>query len=230
MRRSTVGMWWLRSATADGATVHGFASDAYPDGTVLAFLAPGRGAPGEGLVRARMLASTRQLTELAVSDGAAPRAPQLVLAEVVDRAAAPVSVALLAFLHDDAAAGARAGCLPAPAPGAVLTGRDLRRVGLAGERQVGAVRWLPGTGHVAEVYVDPAYRRRGIATSLLLSAEAASVAREWPTLCGGGVRTELGESLRRGLRWGLSRFAPLERVAPAMTPAGEEEGRLAGRA
>lgn len=229
MRRTTVGVWWLRVATPDGVTAHGFAGDAYPDGTVVPALPPGRGAPGVRLARARTLAATQQLTEVVVGEGVAPKAPLLVLAEVVDREASPVSVALLAFLHDDAVAGARAAQVPPPRPGAVLTGRDLRRIGLAGDRQVGAVRWLPATGRVAELYVDPAYRRRRIATTLLLSAEATAIARGWPSLRVDGVRTELGEALRRGLRWGAQRWAPWVRVAPPMTPAGEEAGRLVVR-
>lgn len=224
--RRTVGVWWVRAVTPDVVTANGFAGDAYPDGAVVAALPPGRGARGSRVARARMRVDTRQLTELLAYGGQVADAPPVVYAEHLDRAGDPVSIDLIAFLHDDAAAGARAAGLHEPPPGAVLTVRDTQRLGLLADRQVGAVRWVPGTGQVREIYVDPAYRRRRVATTLLFAAEAACAARGWPSLWADGVRTALGEALQRTWRWGTGRAAGLSHVAPPMTPAGEGHGRL----
>lgn len=229
--RPAVPLWWLRTETADAVTLHAVASAEHPDGAVVdvASLAPGYAPPGERVVRARMRPATRQVLEVEVRGAAGPDAPAVVWHEQVRRDLRPLEVHLLAFRHDDVASHAGARSLATVPPGTVLTAADVGRLGLTGGDQLAAVRWDPATGQVLELYVDPGHRRRGVGTCLLLAAEACAVARGWPTLRGGGVRTELGEALRRGLRWGVDRFAPLDRVAPPMTPAGEEAGRLTGR-
>lgn len=228
----TTPVWWLRTDTPDVVTLHGVASSERSDGAVVAVssLAPGAVPRGPRLVRARMRADSRQVLSVEVLGEVADVAPPLVLHEVVRRDLEPVEVHLVAFLHD-AAAGAGSGAAGVPGsavvpPGTVLTANDLRALGLTARDQVAAVRWIPATGQVLEVYVDPGYRRRRIATSVLLAAEACAVARGWPALWGGGLRTELGEALLRGLRWGVRRARELERIAPPMTPPGEEAGRL----
>lgn len=231
--RPGVPLWWLRTATVDLVTLHAIASSEHPDGTVVevASLRPGYAPPGERVVRARVRPASRQVLDVEVRGApAGDRAPAVVWHEQVRRDLTPVEVHLLAFLHDDVVRLAEERSLRAVAPGTVLTGADVARLGLTATDQVAAVRWNPATGQVWELYVDPGFRRRRVATSLLFAAEACAIARGWPGLWGGGERTALGESLLRGLRWGVRRARPLTSLVRPMTPVGEERGRLAVRA
>lgn len=232
--RPGVPLWWLRTATVDLVTLHAVASSEHPDGTVVdvASLPPGHAPQGERVVRARVRPATRQVLEVEIrGTPTGERAPAVVWHEQVRRDLRPVEVQLLAFLHDGVARLAQERSLAVVAPGTVLTGADVVRLGLTALDQVAAVRWNPATGQVLELYVDPAFRRRRVATCLLGAAEACAVARGWPVLWAGGTRTGLGESLARGLaRWGVRRARPLTTLAPPMTPPGEEDGRLVVRA
>ncbi len=229
-----VPLWWLRTATVELVTLHAVASSEHPDGTVVdvVSLPPGHAPAGERVMRARLRPATRQVLEVEVRAGlAGPATPAVVWHEQVRRDLRPVEVHLLAFLHDDVARLAAASSLEPVAPGTVLTAADVVRLGLAPTDQLGAVRWNPATGQVLELYVDPGYRRRRVATCLLAAAEACAVARGWPCLWAGGLRTVLGDRLARGLRrWGVRRVRTLTAVAPPMTPPGEESGRLTARA
>lgn len=226
-------VWWLRTATVELVTLHAVASSEHPDGTVVdvVSLPPGYAPRGPRVVRARMRPATRQVLEVVVQgELAGADAPAVVWHEAVRRDLRPVEVHLLAFRHDDVVALAAARSLEPVAPGVVITAADVQRLGLAAADQLAALRWNPATGEVREIYVDPGHRRRRVATSLLAAAEACSVARGWPSLWGGGVRTALGEALSRGMAgWGVRRARPLTGIAPPMTPAGEEAGRLADR-
>lgn len=231
-RRTGVPLWWLRTATVELVTLHAVASPEHPDGTVVdvVSLRPGYAPPGERVVRARMRPASRQVLEVEVRGApAGDRVPAVVWHEQVRRDLRPVEVHLLAFLHDDVVRLAAERSLAAVPPGTVLTAADVARLGLAATDQLAAVRWNPATGQVWELYVDPGFRRRRVATCLLLAAEACAVARGWPCLWGGGERTALGESLLRSLRWGVRRAQPLTALARPMTPTGEEQGRLAAR-
>lgn len=228
-----VPLWWLRTATVELVTLHAVASSEHPDGTVVdvASLPPGHAPRGERVMRARMRPATRQVLEVEVRGSfAGDRVPALVWHEQIRRDLRPVEVHVLAFLHDDVVRLAQERSLSAVAPGTVITAADVGRLGLTAADQVAAARWNPATGQVHELYVDPGFRRRRVATCLLGVAEACAVARGWPVLWGGGERTALGESLLRDLRWGVRRARPLSRLAPPMTPAGEEAGRLVARA
>jgi GNAT superfamily N-acetyltransferase len=79
------------------------------------------------------------------------------------------------------------------------------------------VRWYPATGEVDQIYVQPAWRRRSIATGLIVAAGALSAARDWPRPWGDGQRTQLGEELRNAADW-KHRAAELTHIAPPMTP------------
>jgi len=232
--RPGVPLWWLRTATVELVTLHAVASSEHPDGTVVdvVSLPPGYVPPGERVVRARVRPASRQVLDVAVRGApAADRAPVVVWHEQVRRDLRPVEVHLLAFLHDDVVSLAAERSLEAAPPGAVLTAADVARLGLTAVDQLAAVRWNPATGQVLEVDVDPGYRRRRVATSLLFAAEACAVARGWPCLWGGGTRTAVGESLARGLAcWGVRRARPLTSIAPPTTPVGQEAGRLVARA
>lgn len=225
-RPGRVPVWWLRSErdatdpAAGGRTVvvHAVATDERPDRSVVDVrdLPPGRAASAGRLARLEMRADTLQLLRVEPLGEAAQGAPRLVLLERVLRDA-PVRAELMAFRHDDVARRAEALGVEVRA-GTVLTAADAARLGLVSADQVGAVGWRAGTGEVLEIYVDPAHRRRRVATLLLVAAEGTAAARGWPRLWGGGVRTALGETMLARLRWGVGRLAPLTAVAPPMTP------------
>lgn len=224
--RPGVAVWWLRRADAEVVTAFGYASGERADGTVVDRMPPGWSGTEGRVVRARMRADNQQMLTVELGEQVAAE-PGLVLVERLDRDATPLSVDLVAFLHDDVASRAQAAGLAVVPPGTFLTARDVQRLGLTAADQVGAVRWEPASGQAREVYVDPAHRRRHIATALFFTAEAVAVARGWPTLWADGVRTALGQAAYRVWRWGVRRAAPLTAVAPPMTPRGEEAGRLA---
>ncbi|WP_309135201.1 GNAT family N-acetyltransferase [Cellulomonas sp.] len=229
--RGRVPVWWLRSVRAaaagtgegDVVVVHAVAGDERPDRAVVdvADLPPGLATAGRRVGRVTVRAGSLQLltAELLVEG-----APPLVVVERVLRDARPPLAELVAFPYD-LVAGRAAAVGARTSPGAVLTARDVARIGLASRDQVGALRWSVGTGQVLEVYVAPAHRRRRVATSLLLAAEGAAAARGWPRLWTGGVRTALGEAVAQRLRWGAAaRVAPLTELAPPMTPPGDGVG------
>lgn len=228
--RGRTGVWWLRSASSGTVTVHAVTGDERADGAVVdaGSLAPGRVVHGPRVARGSMHAESLQVVRVEVFGDPVAGAPGLVAVETVRRDVTPPTVEIVAFLHDDAVGRAAARGLRPVAVGTMLTAADMHRLGLTSADQVAAVRWVVGTGEVLELYVDPGFRRRRVAASLFFMAEACAVARGWPTLHAGPVRTAMGEALVRGWRWGVERYPRLRAVAPPMTPSGEERGRLRG--
>lgn len=209
----------------DVVTLHAHATSEHPDGTVVERRAlPLGSAPGSRVLRLRMRSDNRQVLSVQVYEKRVAEAPGLVYVERIDRTSIPVIAELVAFLHADAAAGTAGAGLPEVPAGTFLTLRDAHRAGLGSSAQVGAVRWNPATGQALEIYVAPAHRRRRIATTLFFAAEACAVARDWPRLWAGGVRTALGEAVYRRWRWGVRRAHPLTSLAPPMTPSDEGAG------
>jgi GNAT superfamily N-acetyltransferase len=103
--------------------------------------------------------------------------------------------------------------------GTVLDAERARGAGVAGTRQVGALRWWPGTGLVHQLYVAAEHRRRGIGATLVRVGFGLQAVRGLPPLHGDGRRTELGEEWRRALPDAVSaRMAPLSELMPPMTP------------
>lgn len=139
----------------------------------------------------------------------ARRSPPLWFAEVRESTARPPAVHLIAFASGGLAGG--------PAPGSLLDESAVTNVNVTSDDQVGALRWYPATGEVDQVYVQPAWRRRGISGALIIGAGALSVARGWPRLWGDGQRTVQGEQLRNASPW-RHRAADLTHTAPPMTP------------
>jgi GNAT superfamily N-acetyltransferase len=135
----------------------------------------------------------------------APKAPEMWFGEVRESAAAPPAVSLVAFTGG----GQR--------PHTLMDAAALRALPVRTEDQLGAVRWYPATGEIDQIYVQPAWRRRNIATALLSAAGSLSVARDWPRVWADGQRTLLGEQLRNASPW-KHRGAALTHVAPPMTP------------
>jgi hypothetical protein len=127
--------------------------------------------------------------------------------------AAPPAIALVAFA--DAARDGR-----------VLPPEAARAAGIGPERQAAAVRWWPSTGEVHQVYVGQAWRRRRIATKLLVAADVVSVALGGLPLRGGSHRTDLGDHMlsRAPEHWQV-RLQERTATAPPMTPPDGEPPR-----
>jgi GNAT superfamily N-acetyltransferase len=132
--------------------------------------------------------------------------------EVPEPDADPPTVSLVAYASDHFESGT------------VIDNDTFEPLEVRSDEQVGAVRYLPATGRLHEVYVDPRRRRQGIATVLIYAASAHLLAsgssrRIWA----GGYRTDLGEALARGLPH-PQRVEARGDVAPPMTPLDDAEG------
>ncbi|HEV7727210.1 MAG TPA: GNAT family N-acetyltransferase, partial [Modestobacter sp.] len=107
------------------------------------------------------------------------------------------------------------------AEGTLLDADRASRGDVTGARQVGALRWWPGTGLVHQLYVGAEHRRRGVGRKLVQAAFGLQLARGLPPLHGDGRRTDLGEEWRRSLPEAIAaRLAPWShRMAPMTPPA-----------
>jgi GNAT superfamily N-acetyltransferase len=136
-----------------------------------------------------------------------PDAPLLWYVELPEPGAAPAATTLVAFSD------------PRRPEGQVLTEPEARSAGVFGAAQVAAVRWWPGEGLVHQVYVQPQFRRRGVAGKLVQAAGGIQAARGLPALHGDGRRTDLGEQWRQGLPgYVAGRLARRTDALPPMTP------------
>jgi GNAT superfamily N-acetyltransferase len=139
---------------------------------------------------------------------ALPGAPLLWYVELPESTVQPAATTLVAFSDVRFSEGT------------IVDADRARREGADGTRQVGALRWWPGTGLVHQIYVAPEHRRRGVGNKLVRAAFGIQAARGLPTLHGDGRRTELGEDWRNGLHPAIAaRMAPLSEVMPSMTPS-----------
>lgn len=127
-------------------------------------------------------------------------------------AADPPAHTVVAFTGDGAAEGS------------VRTAAEVARRGLSAADQVGAVRWWYESGLVHQIYVQPAWRREGIARALLQAAAGVRVSNGWASLHGNGQRTDLGELFTSaGPTFLRTRVAPRTHRLPPMTPGGSGE-------
>ncbi|TWH71991.1 Acetyltransferase (GNAT) family protein [Modestobacter roseus] len=160
--------------------------------------------PGGWQVAVRSDPGTGRLHRIEV---ALPGAPLLWYVELAEPQADPAATTLVAFSDDRFA------------DGEVLDADQARQAGVSGEQQVAAVRWWTGSGLVHQVYVGPAFRRRGVAGKLVQAAAGAQAARGLPLVHGDGRRTDLGEQWRAGLPGYVAvRMAQLTHRMAAMTP------------
>jgi GNAT superfamily N-acetyltransferase len=135
-----------------------------------------------------------------------PDPPPLWFVIVEEAHASPPAVNLVAYSD------------PAVTTGAVLTKYRYAGLGIANDRQVGAVRWYRDGGKVHQLFVAPQWRRRRVASALLYTADAVHQARGWEGhLHGDGRRTALGQLLIDSFRH-PQRVALLDRVMPPMDP------------
>jgi GNAT superfamily N-acetyltransferase len=204
---SLVG-WWARYPAPAGSgcrarqALVGVLSDEFPPGAVVDLPSGGRPSRWQVAVEADVVGGRIHVVEVALPD-----VPLLWYVEVAEPDAAPAATTLVAF--SDARYG----------EGRVLSRNEAQAAGVSAADQVAALRWWPGTGLAHQVYVQPAFRRRGMAAKLAHAAYGVQMARGLPPLHGDGRRTELGERWRDGLpEYASWRLAPLSEVMPAMTP------------
>jgi GNAT superfamily N-acetyltransferase len=206
---SLSGRWWyarLAASTDAPPRLISVQSDRHPDGAVVE-LDPQTFAEQAGHDVACVVdfGDEDLVTGLHVADRLVARCPPLWFHEVRETAFAPVAVNLVVFTGNGQASGA------------LLDASALESVPVGSGDQLAALRWYPGSGEVDQVYVQPQWRRHGLAGVLLIAAGALSVARGWNRLWGDGQRTELGEALRNNSPW-RGRAADLTHLAPPMTP------------
>lgn len=201
--------WWqcvIRGSGGDPDRFVTVQSGRYPDGARVE-LAPdvARDQIGDDAVCVVTFGYAGRVVGLEVSTWFAPKAPPLWFGEVRESRAAPPAVSLVAFTG----AGQPAHTLVDEA--------DLRNLRVASSDQLGALRWYPATGEIDQIYVQPAWRRRNIASAMLAAAASLSVSRDWPRFWSDGQRTGIGEDLRNSRPWSR-RAADLTHLSPPMTP------------
>lgn len=135
--------------------------------------------------------------------------PALWFVEVPESEAPEPATSLVAFVGD------------LQPPGTVVSNAVFFTLPVKSEDQVGAVRWYIDDGTVDQVFVSQAWRRRGVGSALLYSADCFHQFSGWSgSLHTDGRRTALGESLMATLRF-PERIAPLEELVRPMDPPEE---------
>jgi GNAT superfamily N-acetyltransferase len=146
-----------------------------------------------------------EVHSLAIPRSAAPKAPPLWFVEVPEPTGTPPALSLVAFTGHGVEAGR------------LLTSARIAELGVTSADQVAAARWYPATGEGDQIYVQPDWRRRGIASVLATAASTLSVARGNPPLWTDGQRTAMGDRWLKASPWS-HRAAELTHLAPPMTP------------
>jgi hypothetical protein len=205
----TGGRWWCCSVRGLGGEpdrVVAVQSDRYPDGSRVELNADAAAVQiGRDASCTARLDPDGAVLAVDVEPAFAPKAPPIWFAEQRQSNAEPPAVLLMAFTG----AGVERGRL--------LDEAAVSNVAVRSDDQLGAVRWYPATGEVDQIYVQPQWRRRNVATCLLAAGSLLSVARGWPRFWADGQRTQLGEELRNGRAWS-GRAADLTHLHPPMTP------------
>jgi GNAT superfamily N-acetyltransferase len=207
--RPATGSWWHCIVRGTGSEPERFItvqSTRYPDGCRVE-LSPdmARVQIGDAAVCVITYGDARRVVGIQVMPWFAPKAPPMWFAELRESAARPPAVSLLAFTG-------------AGQPENTLVDQsDLRNVRVVSSDQLAALRWYPATGELDQIYVQPPWRRRNIASAMLAAAASLSVSRDWPRFWSDGQRTAEGEELRNARSW-RHRAADLTHLAPPMTP------------
>jgi len=146
------------------------------------------------------------LAHVSLSDDLLPEAPALWFVQVDEPRGSPAATNLVAFAD------------PALEPGTVVTKFRYGGLGVANDRQVGAVRWYRDGGKVHQVFVAKEWRRQRVASALLYTADAVHQANGWTGhLHGDSRRTALGQLMIESFRH-PQRIALLDRIMPPMDP------------
>lgn len=203
--------WWHCVVRGDGGGVDRLIvveSGRYPDDTRVELDRDDAQAQiGDRTSATAILGPHGRVDDLLVAPRVGPAAPPMWFAELRESTATPPAVNLLAFAGHGVPAGR------------LVDDVALADLPVVGSDQLAALRWYPGTGEVDQIYVQPAWRRRGVSSVLIMAAKTLCAAREWSRLWGDGQRTELGEKMRNAAWW-RHRAAELTHTSPPMTPPG----------
>lgn len=136
--------------------------------------------------------------------------PSLWFVEVRERSSATSAVNLVAFATSDFPAGT------------VISNERFFSLPMSSDQQVGAVRWWIDDGVIDQVFVAPAWRRRGLGSLILFCADSYHQFNGWPgVIHSDGRRTAMGDALVGAMQFPARIAALMERMAP-MDPASEE--------
>jgi GNAT superfamily N-acetyltransferase len=185
-RRETTAVWWARLLRrGPGPVEHSLVavnSDRFPDGTpvdMTAVDARGR-RPVGWQVDVRYRAIGGQVIRVEVAEELSETCPPLWFAEVTHATGAVPAASLLAF---------RGGAFR---PGSVVGPHELATAGVRGSDRVAEVRWWIRSGLVDTVTVEPVYRGRGVARTLVTAAEGLRFLHGWAPLRSDGRLTDAG--------------------------------------
>lgn len=202
--------WYVRDRfdeTRGRWVVRAFRGDRYPDGVVVDDEDPQLDAADPLWM---VTGDGKRRSVVSVSQRVVPSPPSVWFVELADLPDRPDEAQLVAFASDHQPAGT------------VIDRFAFAVLGVANEDQVGAVKWRPSTGVVAEIFIAPSSRRQQLATLLLYSASAVHQSHGWPgALRSDGRRTDLGERFVTGL-------AHPQRIAPWTERAGPMDAPEAG--
>jgi GNAT superfamily N-acetyltransferase len=208
-RAPAAGSWWVCLVRGSGdrpTRLVNVESTRYHDGGQVELGAEAAALQiGDDAICTAILDDDGDLVRIEVAERFAPKAPPLWFAELRESSADPPAVVLVAFTGAD------------QRPGTVVDRSDLSNIGVRSSDQLAALRWYPATGMTDQLYVQPQWRRRNIASALLAAGEMLCLVRGWPRFSGDGHRTEMGERARNARSW-AARTADLTHTPPPMTP------------
>ncbi|TXL57612.1 GNAT family N-acetyltransferase [Aeromicrobium terrae] len=201
--------WWHCWARREDGTFAWFAgvhTDAHARGERVELPeAEAREAAGNDVHCVAHFDADGRVVRLEIPRAAAPKAPPLWFVEAPEPDGRPPATSLVAFTGHDVL------------DGTLLDGTSLADVEVTSADQVAAVRWYPETGEGDQVYVQPDWRRRGIAGAIVTAASTLTVARGKPPMWSDGQRTAMGDRWLKASPWS-HRGAELTHMAPPMTP------------
>ncbi|MGY1830997.1 hypothetical protein ACI8AA_11315 [Geodermatophilus sp. SYSU D01180] len=182
----TTALWWARLLRRGPGPVEyslvAVNSDRFPDGTpvdMTAVDARGR-RPAGWQVDVRHRASDGRVVRIDVAEELSGTCPPMWFAEVTHATSAVPAASLLAFRGN------------AFRPGAVVRPHEVTAAGVRMTDRIAEVRWWIRSGLVDDVTVEPVYRGRGVARTLLTAAEGLRFLRGWAPLRSDGRLTDAG--------------------------------------
>jgi GNAT superfamily N-acetyltransferase len=221
--------WLARFAHVDTdpveATLVIVVSDTQPAGSIvdMPLVGPGLGRADLRLAQIRFVPSSKVIRRIQVFAPVAPGAPGMVYTDALDTAGQFAAATLVAF--ERPAEPGPGSPWEGVAEGALLDGATFAALGLTEADQVGAVQWWPHNGQITQLYVSPLWRRRKVASKIVVAAELVSRSRGGQRVRGGGERTQLGEAFTSGApSFWTHRVADLTTVRPPMTPDADTDG------
>lgn len=182
----TTALWWARLLRRGPGPVEyslvAVNSDRFPDGTpvdMTAVDARGR-RPAGWQVDVRHRASDNRVVRIDVAEELSDTCPPMWFAELTHASSAVPAASLLAFRGN------------AFRPGTVVRPHEAAAAGVRMTDRIAEVRWWIRSGLVDDVTVEPVYRGRGVARTLVTAAEGLRFLRGWAPLRSDGRLTDAG--------------------------------------